>query len=100
VARQLVAAARRKDLIGYLEHDRRFHLDLLALAGNEHLVRLVGELRDRSRLYGLQRLADSGELAGSATEHVRLLALVESGDEAGVEALIRHHIGHVRGSWA
>jgi DNA-binding GntR family transcriptional regulator len=100
MARRVVDAARQKDLIGYVEHDRQFHLDLLALAGNEHLVTLVGELRSRSRLFGLQRLADTGELAGSAVEHVQMLELVKAGDTKGVEKLIRRHIGHVRGSWA
>ncbi|MBX6723054.1 MAG: FCD domain-containing protein, partial [Dactylosporangium sp.] len=92
--------AGRKDLIDYVEQDRLFHLDLLALAGNDQLVTLVGELRSRARLYGLQRLAETGELAASAAEHVQLLQLIEAGDTAGLERLIRRHIGHVRGSWA
>ncbi len=100
MARELVETARRGDLIGYVEQDRRFHLDLLALAGNQHLVTLVGELRWRSRLFGLQRLADTGGLAASAIEHVRMLELVAAGDAAGLETLVRQHIGHVRGSWA
>ena len=41
-ARAIVAAARKHDLIGYLEADRRFHLTLLGLAGNERLVETVG----------------------------------------------------------
>src|SRR4051812_32205051 len=53
------------DLIGYLEADREFHLTLLGHAGNRHLVDLVGELRSRARLYGLGRLAATGELAQS-----------------------------------
>ena len=40
-------------VIGYLEADRRFHLSLLALSGNDRLVETVGDLRKRSRLYGL-----------------------------------------------
>jgi DNA-binding GntR family transcriptional regulator len=100
MARRLVDIAERKDLIAYVEQDRRFHLDLLSLAGNEQLVTLVGELRARSRLFGLQRLADTGELAESAVEHVQMLRLVEAGDTKGLEKLMRSHIGHVRGSWA
>jgi DNA-binding GntR family transcriptional regulator len=100
MARRLIEVAEQRDLIGYVEHDRRFHLDLLLLAGNEQLVTLVGELRARSRLFGLQRLADRGELASSAVEHVQMLELIEAGDAKGLEKLMRRHIGHVRGSWA
>jgi len=99
-ARRVVDAADRKDLIDYVEQDRLFHLDLLSLAGNDQLVTLVGELRSRARLYGLQRLAETGELAASAAEHVQLLQLIEAGETAGLARLIRRHIGHVRGSWA
>jgi DNA-binding GntR family transcriptional regulator len=60
-----VTAAARGDLIGYLEADRRFHLALLALAGNEHLVAVVDDLRKRSRLFGLQELAAAGKLEAS-----------------------------------
>jgi DNA-binding GntR family transcriptional regulator len=100
VAERLVAAAGRTDLIGYVETDRQFHLDLLALAGNDQLVSLVGELRSRARLLGLADLAGRGELAASAHEHVEMLDLIEAGDLTALEALMRRHIGHVRGSWA
>jgi DNA-binding GntR family transcriptional regulator len=100
MAERLVHLADAKDLIAYVENDRDFHLDLLALAGNQQLVTLVGELRSRSRLYGLPGLAERGELAASAAEHGQMLELITAGDTAGLRALIRQHIGHVRGSWA
>lgn len=100
MAERIVGAAREKDLIAYIEHDRRFHLDLLALAGNANLVSLVGDLRARSRLFGLSRLAETGELVASALEHITILDLVAAGDREGLEHLMRTHISHVRGSWA
>ncbi|MFD0664529.1 GntR family transcriptional regulator [Thermocatellispora tengchongensis] len=100
MAERIVAAAGEKDLIAYVEHDRRFHLELLSLAGNEHLVALVGELRARTRLYGLTRLADSGELTASAREHLTMLDLIAAADPDGLNRLMTAHIGHVRGSWA
>ncbi|MFE3938843.1 GntR family transcriptional regulator, partial [Streptomyces goshikiensis] len=51
IAEEIVTSAREHNLIGYLEADRRFHLTLLALAGNDRLVETVGDLRKRSRLY-------------------------------------------------
>jgi DNA-binding GntR family transcriptional regulator len=100
MAQRIVDLARDKELIGYIEADRQFHLALLALAGNAQLVQIVAELRARTRLLGLEPLAESGELATSAAEHLEMLALVEAGDRAGLEQLMRRHIGHVRGSWA
>jgi DNA-binding GntR family transcriptional regulator len=99
-AKELVRLAEAGDLIRYVEVDRRFHLALLALAGNRHLVEVVANLRARSRLYGLQELAERGELGRSAAEHEQLVDLVVAGDAAGAADLMRRHIGHVRGTWA
>lgn len=100
VAREIVAHAESRDLIAYVEADRRFHLGLLALAGNSHLVAVVGDLRARSRLYGLEQLASSKRLGASAAEHEQLLDLVAAGDAPRAAALMRRHIAHVRGVWA
>ncbi|MFE3183108.1 GntR family transcriptional regulator [Streptomyces violascens] len=100
VAEEIVDRARAHDLIGYLDADRRFHLRLLGLAGNERLVETVGELRKRSRLYGLTRLDERGELVSSAQEHVELLDLMLSGDRPAAEACMARHLGHVRSLWA
>ncbi|WP_020579547.1 GntR family transcriptional regulator [Actinopolymorpha alba] len=99
-AAAIVDAARRGDLIGYVEADRRLHLGLLALAGNRHLVDTVDGLRARTRLYGLQALVETGDLVASAEEHHELLDLLAAHDIDGVTALMHCHLGHVRGSWA
>jgi DNA-binding GntR family transcriptional regulator len=88
------------DLIAYLDADHRFHLELLALAGNERLLEIVRHLRTNTRLYGLAELAEEGRLGTTAAEHQTLLDAMLRGDPAEVEQLIREHIGHVRGIWA
>jgi DNA-binding GntR family transcriptional regulator len=99
-ARTIVAAAVKGDLIGYLEADRRFHLALLALAGNEHLVAVVEDLRKRSRLFGLQSLAEAGKLEASGQEHLELLDALIAGDAEAVRACMTRHLSHVRTLWA
>jgi len=99
-AEEIVSAAKAGDLIAYVEADRRFHLALLALAGNAHLVEVVGDLRKRSRLYGLTALAERGLLQASAEEHAELLDALLARDEPAVRAVMTRHLGHVRGSWA
>jgi len=100
VADSIVTSARAGDLAGYLSADLDFHLGLLALLGNRRLVDTVRGLRTQTRLYGLTRLAETDRLRGSAMEHLELLTLVEAGDDAGAEALLRRHIGHTRGIWS
>lgn len=99
-AREIVAAAAAGDLIAYVEADTRFHLGLLALAGNAHLVEVVGDLRKRARLYGLTALAESGRLLSSAQEHLELLDALLDRDETAVHTVMTRHLGHVRGLWA
>ncbi|MGW2650151.1 GntR family transcriptional regulator [Streptomyces sp. NPDC001393] len=100
IAEEIVRAAHDHDLIGYLEADRRFHLSLLALCGNDRLVETVGDLRKRSRLYGLTALDQRGELIPSAQEHLELLELMLSGDAEAAERCMTRHLGHVRSLWA
>ena len=99
-AREIVHAAVAGDLIAYVEADTRFHLGLLALAGNAHLVEVVGDLRGRSRLYGLTALVKAGRLLASAQEHLELLDALLDRDKAAVRDIMTRHLGHVRGLWA
>ncbi|GAA2075346.1 GntR family transcriptional regulator [Actinomadura alba] len=100
LAEDILAAAERRDILAYIEADQVFHIALLGLAGNSQLIGVVRDLRHRSRLYGVPSLAERGELIPSAREHLDLLDLIGRADGAGAEALMRHHLGHVRGIWA
>jgi DNA-binding GntR family transcriptional regulator len=99
-AEEIVTAAAAGDLVAYVEADTRFHLSLLALAGNTHLVEVVGDLRKRARLYGLTALAEAGRLQASAEEHLELLDALLARDEERVREVMTRHLGHVRGLWA
>ncbi len=100
LADEIVRAGREGRFEDYLEADTTFHLTLLELTGNRHLVRLVRELRQQTRLTGLVNLADSDELEGSSLEHAELVRLLVAGDGEGADALMRRHIGHVSGLWS
>ncbi|MGP3932671.1 GntR family transcriptional regulator [Nonomuraea sp. KM88] len=99
-AEEIVSASERGDLLAYVDADLRFHVELLALCGNAHLVSVVRDLRTRARLYGLSQLSERGSLADSAREHLALLDALKSGDAAAVTQIMEEHIGHVRGIWA
>ncbi|KUO05174.1 GntR family transcriptional regulator [Streptomyces caeruleatus] len=93
-------AAARRDFIAHVTIDMQFHLALLELADNPRLLETVRSLRTSSRIYGLRELPDGDALFDSSHEHAELLDLVEAGDADGAEALMRRHIGHVRGIWS
>ncbi|MBT2227351.1 GntR family transcriptional regulator [Nonomuraea sp. NEAU-A123] len=100
VAEEIVAAAERGDLLGYVDADLRFHVELLTLSGNAHLVEVVKDLRNRARLYGLSQLSERGTLSDSAREHVALLDALKTGDTKAARTIMSEHIQHVRGIWA
>lgn len=100
LAAEIEAAARREDLVGYIEADTEFHLRFLALHGNDHVVSTVRDLRSRSRLFGLSPLMESGLIMQHVAEHERMVDLALARDRARMEELVRRHIGHVRAAWA
>ena len=100
LAQAIVDAVERDDLVGYVRADHVFHLALLGYSGNRHLVDVVSDLRNQTRLLGLSPLLQSGRLGRSAAEHHELMDLIEGRDGAAAEELMRRHIGHVRGLWA
>ncbi|WP_307831830.1 GntR family transcriptional regulator [Prauserella cavernicola] len=99
-ADEIDVAAKDGDIVRFLDADRRFHLDLLGLSGNRRLVESVAALRDQTRLYGLEKLVESGRLVDSAAEHRDILAAVADRDADRLEAIMRAHLRHVRADWA
>ncbi|GAB3568780.1 GntR family transcriptional regulator [Amycolatopsis endophytica] len=100
LAREIEAAAAAGDVPRFLDADRRFHLDLLSLGGNRRLVANIATLRDQTRLYGLEKLAEAGRLTGAADEHRVLLEAIAARDPSRVEDLMRAHLEHTRADWA
>ncbi|MGH8823046.1 MAG: GntR family transcriptional regulator [Jiangellaceae bacterium] len=100
LARAIVDAAARGDLISYIEADHEFHARLLALGGNPRLVEIVKDLRARTRLYGLSGLVRRGALTSSAREHLTMCEHLAAGDATALKHLVRAHVGHVRREWA
>jgi DNA-binding GntR family transcriptional regulator len=97
---ELEAAAASSDVPAYLVADRAFHLELLALAGNDRLVRIVAELRDQARITGLRTLAETATLAITAAEHRPLLEAVRARDAPAAQRIMTSHLAHTRAEWA
>ncbi|NKQ59403.1 GntR family transcriptional regulator [Amycolatopsis sp. K13G38] len=99
LASDTVVSAVNGDMVRYLEADRQFHLGLLSMLGNNRLVDIVGDLRDRTRLVGVRKLSETGQLEHSAREHHTLLAALGKGDSAAAEEVMLQHLNHIQGDW-
>jgi DNA-binding GntR family transcriptional regulator len=97
---ELETAAGDGDVPAFLIADRTFHLQLLALAGNRRLVRIVAELRDHTRIIALRSLAAAEALATTAAEHRPILAAIQARDVAAAQRGMTVHLEHTRGVWA
>lgn len=100
LAEKIVSSAETADIVSYLDADRSFHIGLLEMLDNEHLVAIVGNLRDQSRHYGLKALSDRGTLVDSAKEHMPILRAIVAGDYALTAKLMSAHMSHLAGDWS
>lgn len=96
----IAEAATERDLESFLTADRAFHLGLLELGENQRLVRIVGELRDQTRVVGLSSLASAGALDATAAEHSAILDAVVARDAESAQRFMVEHLHHTRGIWA
>ncbi|WP_411107170.1 GntR family transcriptional regulator [Streptomyces sp. cmx-4-9] len=91
-------AAAAGDLAAYLEADRAFHREVLALADNGQLVEVAEQLHRRAQwpLPGAARVRQA-ELVADAAQHSALLAALAARDLPAVESLLRvHYAGAAR----
>ena len=88
----IAAAVGADDVPAYLETDRAFHLAFAERAGNPLLTRLVMELRDGMRLYGVDSAAGRERQVASVAEHYRFIELAAAGDVGAIAALAERHI--------
>jgi DNA-binding GntR family transcriptional regulator len=100
VAAECTRAVKRGDVPEFLALDRAFHLRLLGLADNRRLVDVVARLRDQTRLYGIERRAETGQLDISVNEHAGLIDAIKAKDGKRTRELATAHIEHARRAWA
>lgn len=92
-----VVACQDHDMVSYLDYDRQFHLHLLDLLDNPRLTAIVENLRDQTRLLGLKKLSESGQLLAAAREHKPILQAIVARDQKLTERLMTVHLEHNRG---
>lgn len=99
LAAEISRYAKQGDIEEYLQADRNFHLALIAATGNSRLVEIIARLRGQARLFGLQKIAEAGQLEASSRDHDELIAAIENRDPRLAEEIMRAHLGHARADW-
>ncbi len=99
LAAEIARYAKQGSIEEYLQADRNFHLAVIEATGNSRLVEIIARLRSQARLFGLQKIAEAGQLEASSRDHDDLLAAIEHRDPHRAEEIMRAHLGHVRTDW-
>ncbi|MHA4817793.1 GntR family transcriptional regulator [Streptomyces aculeolatus] len=77
--------------------DRCFHATIVRNAGNDILVRLYDQLRDRQLRMGVALMnAQPGRMHRSLTEHAEILQALRSGSADAAAAAVHGHVASVR----
>ncbi|MCG7528853.1 GntR family transcriptional regulator [Streptomyces sp. OfavH-34-F] len=93
-----VAAAAVGDRASYAEADRAFHGAVLALAGNQSLVRVADDLHRRSQWPLVDNpVTRRADLLADASEHTALLDALIAQDVTVVQTLVREHFAGADG---
>jgi DNA-binding GntR family transcriptional regulator len=92
LADDVAAAVKDKDVLAYIETDRAFHEALTGRAGNPLLTKMIMELRDGMRLYGIDSATGRQRQVASVKEHYHLIELAAAGNARSIAALISKHI--------
>lgn len=85
-------AVEQRNTLLYLETDRAFHLRLVSLAGNDRLTRMIMNLRDNMRLYGIESDAGLERQKLSVPQHFQLVELLAGSKTQDATDLMRRHI--------
>jgi DNA-binding GntR family transcriptional regulator len=92
LADEVANAVRDGDVPAYIASDRAFHMALVDRVGNPLLTRLVMQLRDDMRLYGIDSPDGMKRQEASVKEHYQLIELAVGRDAEKIGALISEHI--------
>lgn len=85
-------AVRDRDVPRYLAADRAFHRALVGKADNPRLTKMVLQLRDDMRLYGIDSPEGRERQETSVREHYEMIEVASRGDVERAAPLVTQHI--------
>jgi DNA-binding GntR family transcriptional regulator len=88
----VTAAVKSRELGNVFKTDRAFHEALVSRAGNPRLTKMIMDLRDDMRLYGVDSVEGDERLRASVKEHHELINFAVKGETKAIASLITNHI--------
>lgn len=92
LADAVAVAVKTRDVRSYIEADRAFHEALVSRAGNPRLTKMIMDLRDDMRLFGIDSAEGEERQRASVKEHYQLIELAAKGDTKNIASLMSSHI--------
>ncbi|NYE26441.1 GntR family transcriptional regulator [Pigmentiphaga litoralis] len=92
LADAVAVAVEQGDVAGYIASDQAFHEALVSQAGNPLMTRMVMQLRDDMRLYGIDSEEGVQRQKASVQEHYQMIDLAIRQDVQQIGDLISRHI--------
>jgi len=92
LADAVAVAVKARDVRRYVEADRAFHEALVSRAGNPRLTKMIMDLRDDMRLFGIDSAEGEERQRASVKEHYQLIELAAKGDTKNIASLMTSHI--------
>lgn len=91
-ADEVAQAVEAGDVATYIASDRSFHETMVNQVGNPLLTKMVMQLRDDMRLYGIDSPEGLERQKESVKEHYQMVEFAEQGEVEKIGALISRHI--------
>lgn len=85
-------AVNRGDRAEFIVIDRNWHLVLALCTGNQHLYRVLHQVRDQLEALGLEALARPERVREVLAEHRTIMAALEQRDVDAAKAAMLHHL--------
>lgn len=92
---QQASASAAVDHVRFMQLDEAFHLELLALSGNETLLQMIAQMRVHMNRVRLLALYQDQHMEQLIDEHRLILQAIESRQEEQVSLLLSQHIGEL-----
>ena len=81
----------RTERLGFIEHDKKFHLYLASRIGNRQIESILDNLRDQMHLMGIRAVEDDSRMKQVIAEHRAIFSgLKEKNPQKAFDALITH----------
>lgn len=90
--RQMRAYAAAEDGTNFIEADQNFHMALIRRCGNQHLLAIMENIRNRIALFGLKALGRQRNFEEVIQEHAAILSALGGTDKQQADQAMRRHL--------